>query len=243
MSLAIMQPYFFPYIGYFQLIQAVDKIILYDYVNFIKKGWVNRNRVVQINKGPVFITAPIKKASSNKRIDEIELDNSTQWQAKLLDMLRHNYRKMPYFDEFFPILTDLLNQNHEQINTLNFEIISSIATLLEIDTEIECGSDKYHTMEFDLLMNEFPIAKKDQRIINICRAEKNSNYINPIGGVEIYSKEVFKQEGVNLQFLQTNNIEYQQPTKEFHPYLSIVDMLFCCGIDNTKLHLNNYQLL
>ena len=112
MKLAIMQPYFFPYIGFFQLMDAADKIILYDHVHFIKNGWIKRNRILEKNKGDVWIRVPVSDASSNKKIYEIEMDAKSCWQKKIVNLLEHNYKNAPYYHEIMPHLWPIFNKQY-----------------------------------------------------------------------------------------------------------------------------------
>jgi hypothetical protein len=115
MKLAIMQPYFFPYLGYFQLISTVDKFILYEHVQYIKKGWINRNRIIELNKGDIYIRVPIKKKETNPYICEAEIDNSTLWGKKIINLLFYNYKKSPFFEEIYPFFENIFNQHYDKI--------------------------------------------------------------------------------------------------------------------------------
>ena len=243
MKLAIMQPYFFPYIGYFQLINAVDKIILYDHVHYIKKGWVHRNRILELNNGDIYIAVPTKNSSSNKRISEIEIDSSCKWQKKICDALLHNYRRSQFFGEIYPFLCELLDRPYGKLNKLNFETTTGIAKLLGVETAIVCGSEDYLLIEEDLCARTTELETKTQRIISICKQENAKTYVNAIGGTELYMKADFEDNGINLFFIKAKDCHYKQLSDTFYPNLSIIDVLFNCGVEKTKELLGNYELV
>ena len=205
MKVAIMQPYFFPYIGYFQLINAVDVFVIYDSIEFSKKGWINRNRILVNDKDYVF-TLPLKKDSDFLNVDERFLsDNWNSDKIKLLNKIKESYRKAPFYNDVIVILEDALN--YEDKNLFDFIKNSLIKVLdyLEIKTKIIQSSE----VDFDNSL------KNQDKIIAICNAMNAKTYINPIGGIELYDKEVFKASGIELQFLKANPITYQQYGRHF----------------------------
>lgn len=243
MKLAIMQPYFFPYLGYFQLMDAVDKIILYDYVHYIKKGWIKRNRILEQNHGAVWIVAPVCKESSHTRISETKIDVHSAWQKKLLNLLEHNYKNAPYYHEIMPILRPFLERQFSHLATFNFESIRTIAELLDMNVSIEYGSSRFLDIEQQLEESLTQEDHRSLRIWKICEREKADSYINPIGGKELYDKQQFADQGIRLFFLQTKAYSYKQVTGDFIPDLSIIDVLCNCGIQQTQKLLKNYQLV
>lgn len=234
MKVAIMQPYFFPYIGYFQLINAVDVFVIYDSIEFSKKGWINRNRILVNNKDYVF-TLPLKKDSDFLNVDERFLsDNWNSDKIKLLNKIKEAYRKAPFYNDVIVILEDALN--YEDKNLFGFIKNSLIKVLdyLEIKTKIIQSSE----VNFDNSL------KNQDKVIAICNALKAKSYINPIGGLELYDKEVFKASGIELQFLKANPITYQQYENEIVMFLSIIDvMMFNSVGDIKKFITNEFQIL
>lgn len=224
-KVAIMQPYFLPYIGYFQLINTVDTFILYDDVNFINKGWINRNNILVGNKANLF-TIPLKNTSQNKLINEIEILNDGKWQKKLLKTIEQSYKKASEFDIFFPILTDIINFQENNISHYIYNSINIISNYLDINTSIIKSSSIYNNVQL----------KAEERIIDICKKEKANIYINPIGGIELYKKENFEKENIQMHFIKTKPIEYQQFSHSFVPYLSIIDLLMF----NDKLKITQF---
>ena len=254
MTIAIMQPYFMPYIGYFQAINAVDKYILYGNVNFEKKSWVNRNRLMQRNGVIEPMVVPLKKKSSNALIKDITIDYSTDWQRRLLRSIQTNYGKALYFEETFTLLTTILSKQYETLMELNTESIKAVAQHLGITTEIETDNSRFNGMEeelrqlddryeaFPYMLKTHPV-RKVARVIEMCKREGSDHYINAIGGMELYSKDEFAQYGIQLEFIKTNPIVYNQFNNTFEPNLSIIDVLMHNGKERTKQLLNEYTLV
>ena len=256
MKLAIMQPYFMPYIGYFQAINAVDKYILYDNLNFIKDAWVNRNRLLLCNGNVSTFSVPIIAKSSNTKIVDIRIDNSQKWGEKLLKTIFLNYKKVSDFDEIFPLLETILSRKYDFLSELNVLSIKTIAEFLSIGTVIEYDNSKYISLEDNLLLvdqqNYSPFQylektqpiKKVARVIAICKAEGATSLINAIGGQSLYSQEEFAKYGIDLKFVQTDlDLRYNQFSHEFTSNLSIIDVLMHNGKARTKQLLNAYTLI
>ena len=228
-----MQPYIFPYIGYFQLINAVDTFVFYDDVNFIKRGWINRNRIL-VNGEESLITFPCIKASQNKEIREIEIDLSDKQYKKILKTISFTYKNAPKYKEVYPIVQNCLESNSRTISDLAIYSIQQICKYMNIKTSFEISSLKYpSTKGLD----------KADRLIEIVKIEKGKKYINPIGGQQLYAKKYFEANKVNLQFLNSIEIEYVQFTNDFVPNLSMIDVLMFNSIDRVRDMLNSYELL
>jgi hypothetical protein len=232
MKIAIMQPYFFPYIGYFQLINAVDKFVIYDDVNYINKGWINRNNIIVNGKAHLF-TIPLKDASQNKLINEIYLSEESKWRINFLKTIDQNYKKAPFFAPVFPFIEEIINFNCNKIAELIVYSLQTLIAYLKIKTELVASSSIYNVADY----------KGQERILAICKKENSNHYINPIGGQDIYSKELFDSEGVKLNFLKTNPITYTQYKNEFIPWLSMIDVIMFNSPDQIHSYLNNYQLI
>ncbi len=215
MKIAIMQPYIFPYIGYFQLINAVDKFVIYDNIQFTKKGWINRNRLL-LNGKDEYFTLPLKNDSDFLNVNEREL--STDWlkeKTKILNKIKENYKKAPYFNEVYNLVES--NFNFENLNLFDFILNALKNTLnyLTIKTEIVVSST--------LAINHS--LKAEEKVIAICKELNAETYLNPIGGIELYNKEHFLNEGIKLNFIKANNCVYNQLNNEFIPFLSIIDVM------------------
>jgi hypothetical protein len=247
MKLGIMQAYFFPYIGYFQLIEAVDKFIIYENVSFRKRSWITRNRL--LNKScetPYFINVPVHGSSSNKRIKDIEINYSSDWTTKLTKGIYHDYKHALHFDTIYPLLKDWLSVKHKSLHDFNSQLIISICSLLSINTQIVYKNSEHLLLEDKLssLADISGVTIKAQRIIELCKVEQAEIYVNPIGGREMYDKSEFKSKGIDIYFTQQNEpLPYPQFSNEFIPYLSIIDELMHSGIEGTKKSLKNYSLV
>lgn len=231
MKVAIMQPYFFPYIGYFQLINAVDKFIIYDDVNYINKGWINRNNILVNGKSNLF-TLPLKEASQNKKINEIVLIEDTKWKLKFLQTISQNYKKAKNFESVFPLIEKSINSEEKNISKYNTIQIKTICEYLNITTEIISSSTIYNNRHL----------KASERILDICLKEKAKIYINPSGGTNLYSVEYFMTKGIDLVFLKSKSIIYKQLSNDFIPWLSVIDLLMFNDINSLTYILKQFEL-
>lgn len=229
MKIAIMQPYFFPYIGYFQLINAVDLFVLYDDVNYIKGGWINRNRLL-LNGKSHLITLRVRKASPNRLINEIELDG---YQKKSIKSFRQAYQKAPYFNDVMPIIEDIYS--YSSLNLAKF-LHNSIR---QVQQYIQCHTPVIFSSQIPKNKN----SKGAEKIVNICSIINAEEYINAIGGTSLYSKEFFTNKGIMLKFLKTDRIEYPQFDNVFVPNLSIIDTLMFNSLKKVQCFLNAYKLI
>jgi hypothetical protein len=213
--LSIMQPYIFPYIGYFHLIQATEKIVFYDDVNYIKRGWINRNRILLNGKDHVF-TIPVSKASQNKQIREIEIAIDEKFRTKFVSTLLNAYKKAPFYKEVITVVEKVLEAPAENISELAITSICSVYDYLGKNINwTESSSCCAETIE----------EKKGDRLIAISKNLGYDKYVNSIGGMELYVKDDFAAKGVNLSFVKSKPIAYDQGLAEFIPNLSIIDIL------------------
>ena len=233
MKVAIMQPYIFPYIGYFQLINIVDKFIIYDDVNFIKKGWINKNKILN-NGSELYFSIPIKKSSQNKLINELLLGNDYDyWKKKFLNSLNFSYKKTPNFESSYNLISRILNyETLELSKLLKFSILET-CDFLEIPTNIYTSSKA---------MYENSNLKSSDRILDICKKEKSSEYINLIGGINLYEKKEFQKYNIELKFIRTLSFKYNQISNDFHKNLSIIDIIMNCSKEEIKNMLLLYNL-
>ena len=213
MKVAIMQPYFLPYIGYFQLIAAADLFIIYDNIKYTKKGWINRNRLLSQGTDVVF-TIPLASDSDSLDIRERSLSENFH-RDKMLNKFRESYRRAPHFPETFSLLQEILRfQDRNLFHFLRFSI-SRTCLSLGISTEIRESSS--FAIDHGL--------KGQDRVTALCEAAGASTYINPIGGVGLYSREAFAAHGIELKFLRATPLGYPQFDHDFVPWLSIVDVM------------------
>lgn len=224
-----MQPYFFPYIGYFQLINAVDKFVFYDDVNYINRGWVNRNKIL-INSEVHYLIISLKEASQNRTINQIEIIDNRQ---KMLKTIQMAYKKAPNFKDAFPVIEKCLNIDTICISALNIHSIREVCKYLEIKTIFERSGKIYP---------ETKGLGRTERIVSICKSNNVDIYINAIGGKEIYAKRDFEKHAIQLFFLKPEIVEYKQYGNLFQPWLSIIDVLMFNKVSAIKEMLNHYKL-
>lgn len=232
MKIGIMQPYFFPYIGYFQLIQAVDQFIVYDNIKYTKKGWINRNRILHNGKDMMF-SLPLKNDSDYLNVGERELTPDFN-RNKLLNQVKVAYRRAPYFAQTFPLFEQVVH--FEDANLFRFLHHSIVKTCeyLGITTEVKISSD----IAIDHSL------KNQEKVIALCAAVGASTYVNAIGGMELYSKETFLEKGIELKFIKSKPFEYVQFCDEFVPWLSIIDVMMFNSREETLASITgNYDLI
>lgn len=234
MKLGIMQPYIFPYIGYFQLINAVDKFVFYDDVNFIKQGWINRNRILLNGKDHLF-TIPVKDVSSFRLINEAEIDQKSfpQWKKKFYKTVTAAYSKAPNYSQINELIIKILDTPASTISEVGKNSIIEIAKNLQLQTFFILSSTLYDNAHL----------KAQERVIDICKKEQATEYLNASGGSELYSKISFKKENIELSFIKTKHIIYKQLSEHFVPNLSIIDALMFNTKEQISQFLNSYDLV
>jgi hypothetical protein len=232
MRLAIMQPYFFPYIGYFQLIAAVDEFVIYDQIKYTKKGWINRNRMLQNGKDVMF-SLPLKSGSDYLEICERELSAEFD-KEKFVQQLAGAYKRAPYFEPTILLVRRILE--YDNINLFQFLRHSLVQTCkhLGVTTDIKTSSD----ICFDNTL------KGQEKVLAICKAIGTDIYINAIGGEELYSKDAFLEQGMRLKFIKSKEFQYAQFNGPFVPWLSILDVMMFNSIDAIQdIIFNNHELV
>lgn len=232
MKIGVMQPYFFPYIGYWQLMNAVDTYVVLDDVNYINRGWINRNRLL-INGQPQYFNILLSEASQNKKINEIEIIHDQNHIGKLYRMLELNYKKAPYYSEAMGIFEKVIENEEKNLALFLFDQIKTVAEYFDMDTNIILSS----SIEKDNSL------KGETKILDICHIQGGTEYINAIGGMELYTKEHFIAEDMTLQFLKTDAISYNQQGKDFVSGLSILDVMMNNSKDQVKELLYKYTLI
>jgi hypothetical protein len=226
-----MQPYIFPYLGYFQLLAAVDLFVVYDNIKYTKKGWINRNRFLQ-NGRDVTFTIPLKAGSDYLDIRDREVAAAFD-REKLLNQIRDAYRRAPYFEDTFAFVERVLR--HDDRNLFGFLQHSLAATCshLGIGTKMVVSS----AVEVD------PELKAQARVLATCEAMDATTYINATGGVGLYSRDAVLERGVELRFIRSNPVIYSQFDAEFVPSLSIVDVMMFNSVSEIRDRLlNEYEL-
>lgn len=232
MKLAIMQPYFLPYIGYFQLIAAVDTFVVYDRIKYTKKGWINRNRLL-LNGSDASFTLPLKNVSDGLDIAERELAPDFD-RGKLLARFEGAYRKAPFYEPTFALLERIVRHPDNNLFGFVLHALQATCTHLGVGTDIRVSSSVGHDNE----------AKGQDKVLSICRKLEATTYINAIGGVDLYAAPVFSEHGIELRFLKSRPFVYAQFGAPFVPWLSIADvMMFNAPQAISDCLAHNYDLI
>jgi|688.fasta_scaffold208532_2 hypothetical protein len=225
MIASIMQPTFMPWLGYFNIIKSSDIFVFLDDVQFEKRSWQQRNKIL-INKKEGYLTIPtISKSRFNQKINEVIMDNDQQWKIKHIKTLKNNYSKHEYFDQTFSIINAIYQNNYEKLLDLNVNFIKSVLNFLSIETKIIFSS------QFNLS------SSKENRILELCKIIKAKKYISPIGS-KIYLKdgEIFKKNNIELEYIDYQYKVYKQKKIEkFVPRLSVIDAMFNLGKNTIEI--------
>jgi len=229
-----MQPYIFPYIGYFQLIAAVDRFVIHDDVQWIKGGWINRNRILA-NGQPRYITLPIQNASSSLNINERELSSDAErHKKKILQRIHGAYRKAPYFNSVISLVSRCLACQQKNISRFAVNCLRECCNHIGLDTPFVLCSE----------LDKDDQLRASDRVLEIIRVMKGRHYINPIGGTDLYEKKQFSEREVRLSFIKTRNVPYQQfQNPAFIPFLSIIDVMMFNSKEEIAVLLREYDLL
>lgn len=227
MKLGIMQPYFLPYIGYWQLMNAVDTYVIYDDVNYIKGGWINRNRLL-LNGQPFLFTIPLAAMSPYKKINEIAMLPPPD---KLLKCIQQAYLKAPFFASVYPLVETVVRFDSKNLAEFLIYSIQAVAGHIGIKTTFLISSE----------LNIGPQLSGQDRVLSMCEQLGATEYYNAIGGQELYSQQAFNDRGVKLSFLKSNTVEYRQFHNEFIPNLSILDVMMFNSREKTNSFLNAFS--
>jgi len=219
---AIMQPYFLPYVGYFQLIESVDLFVVYDNIKYTKKGWINRNRLLRDGHDAVF-SLPLKHDSDALDVRDRVLAPDFR-PEKLLQELAGAYRRAPYFVQTFPLIERIVR--FEERNLFEFLHHGIVATCEHIGIGTEIRRSSEIAVDHNL--------KGQDKVLALCAAVGTGVYVNAIGGMELYSRDEFRRRGITLRFLRSGPFEYPQFGAPFVPALSIVDVLMFNPLDAVR---------
>lgn len=232
MKVAIKQPCFMPYVGYFQVIKYVDTYVLYDDVNYYKGGYINRNNIL-VNNRSNMIVIPVKDASRRKLINEVELHKEDRLFRNATKTIQMAYKKAPYFDAVFPIIERVLDSDDQLVSELAQRSIVEVAAYLGFKTRFIVSSESFSNSRG---------IEKEQRLITICKEIGAKSYVCDIGGEEIYKKENFEKEGLDLQFFVPALSEYKQFDADFIPALSIIDALMFNSVEEVNAMMDRFEL-
>ena len=231
MKVAIMQPYFFPYIGYWQLMDAVDCFVIYDDVNYIKQGWINRNKI-QVDGSERYFHISICKASQNKKINQLNVDTDIRERKKTIRTIELAYKNAPNFMRVFPMAKEIIL--NKEINLADYlaDSLQKTASYLGIKTKLIRSSE----------INKNNTRKGQDKILDICKILGADEYYNAIGGKKLYTSNAFHEKGIQLYFLRTGEIKYQQFKTDFISNLSILDIMMFNSTELIAEILKNYTL-
>lgn len=228
MKVAIMQPYFFPYFGYWQLIKAVDTFVFFDDVNYIQKGFINRNSLL-VNGRPKLFTLELIGASQNKKINEIIVGGN---RPKILKMIQFSYKKASHYENFFPVVESILTNREQNLAKYIGNSIKEVSRYLGLEREFIFSSS----------LNYNRSGKGQDKILSIVEHLGGKQYVNLPGGINLYEPESFKDHDIELSFLQADDIHYSQGSMDFVPNLSIVDFAMRRSSREISSNLNHFKL-
>lgn len=228
MLVASNQPYLFPYIGYWQLMNLADSFVISDSMQYIKKGYINRNYIL-LNGERHRFTMEVMGVHGTSLINEVGVGKNAR---KIESTIKHAYKNAPYFNDVFPIIHDLLHFQEKNLARYLGNSMQGIANYLGMKTKFVYLSDLQGDTEL----------KAQNRTIDICKRMKADKYVNAIGGQSLYDKDSFKKEGMELSFLEVSDVKYKQFYNEFVPHLSIIDVLMFNSKVQTKQLLEQYTL-
>ncbi len=237
MKVGIMQPYFFPYIGYISLIKHTDKFILFDPVQFIRHGWIERNRILKQNEGWLYIQVPlILKDGRDTIIKDVAIDNAQQWKSKILAQVQPYKKNAPYYFKVLNLLNTLFAEEYNDIVSLNKKALELICNYLGIEKKIDIFSDMHLDIE--------EVHAPDEWALNICKTIGNvKEYWNPPGGQSFFDKVKYNEVGIDLKFQSVKIMPYDQKNNMFEPGLSILDVMMFNSPEEINVMLDNYELI
>ena len=234
MKVGIMQPYFFPYIGYFQLINVVDRFILFDDVQYIRHGWINRNKILKPVEGQQYIQMPLAPHNRDTLIKNINVKDGNEWKEKILRQIEHYKKKAPFYPQVCRLLMQCFESTEPNIARLNGFFLARVLNYLGIDFKIEISS----TMNFDYSN----VNDAGEWALRISEQLGASEYINPPGGIAIFEKIKFEKSNIKLSFIHPLFKEYSQHRSTFEPGLSIIDVLMFNSPQLVLDLLNDYTI-
>lgn len=230
-----MQPYFMPYVGYFSLINAVDKFVLLDDVQFIRHGWIERNRILDSNKNWQYIKVPLIKHPRNTLIKGISINNNLKWKEKIFSQLVCYKKKAPYYSEVSKLLNSILVNDYNSITELNYQALLAICDFLEISTEFLIASKMNYSI--NSIQNSGDWALEISKLMNA------TTYINPIDGINLFDKDQFKKNKISIKFISPSLTPYNQKRNEFEKALSIIDVMMFNSKEDIQKIMVEFEML
>lgn len=236
MKLGIMQPYFFPYLGYFSLIKHTDKFILFDPVQFIRHGWIERNRTLKPGEGWQYIQVPLVKFARETNIADVRINNAENWKNKIVAQLQHYKKLAPYYRNVMELLNNVFSDNYDDIVSFDKKSLEAVCEFLGFERNMEV----YSKMDLEIE----PVYAPDEWALNICKAIPGADeYINPPGGQSFFDKSKYDKNNIKLEFLEINLHEYSQKRPVFESGLSVIDVMMFNSPEEISTMLDDYKIL
>ena len=236
MKAAIMQPYFFPYVGYFSLMEYADRFIFFDTPQYISRGWINRNRLLTASGDPVYMTVPIRKAPRETAIRDILIDDSKDWRQTIYGQLTAYKKRAPRYRAVNDLVHGILDGfDGGSLSELDIRAVKAVCAELDIRCEFDTFS------EMDLGIDS--VGAPDEWALEISKKIGAGTYVNPPGGMDFFDRSKYEKAGIELRFLRSGLKPYVQRVGKWEPALSILDVMMFCGRDEIREMLNDYELL
>lgn len=231
-----MQPYFVPYLGYFSLIKHTEQFILFDTVQFIRHGWIDRNRILKPSNGWQYINVPLRKHSRETMIKDVKIHSEVDWKDKIFRQLEHYKKRAPFYQDTIDLLKCSFDVQTDSIVKLNENLIKVICDHIGINVNLSIFSE--------MNLNVEEVNAPDEWALNICKSIGNvDEYWNPEGGLEFFDRSKYEKEGINIQFLKINLRKYPQRRRDFEPGLSIIDAMMFNKPEKINEMLDDYELI
>lgn len=236
MSLGIMQPYFFPYLGHFALIMRTDRWIVFDPVQYIDRGWMNRNRIIHPTQPEtMYVTVPVS-VHRDTLIRDVSIDAAQPYAERILGQLTASYRKRaPHFQAVYALVEECLSTGMHSLRDLNVLCLQRVCQYLEIPLKFEIFSEMELSIE--------PVHSPDEWALHICKALGETDYLNPPGAMEMFDRKKYSDAGVSIRFLQFEPTPYNQKKSCFLPNLSVLDAMMFCPPEEIRAMLGRFTLL
>lgn len=235
MKIAIMQPYLFPYIGYFSLIANTERFVFFDTPQYIRRGWINRNRIISCKNKVIYFNVPINKADRSTPINQIKIDNSTDWKASFLGQLTAYKSRAPYYNDTIELVHNVIDKECSFISKLAIDSIIQTSDRIGLKTEYSVFSE--------MNMNDINVSSPDEWALEIAQRLGYSVYVNPPGGIDFFNPEKYADRGIELLFLEQELTEYKQRIGCFVPGLSIIDVMMFCSPNEIRKMFNNFKFI
>lgn len=226
MNLGVMQPYFFPYLGYFELIQKTDRWVVFDTVQYNARSWMNRNRILHPIEGTQYIGVPVRHAPKGTPIREIRLIDKAAAERRVLGQLAHYRRHAPYYEAVTGLVGGTFAVASDRLVDVNLAGLSAVCRYLAVPFTWQLCSD--------LRINGADIGHAGAWALAIARHLDASRYINPPGGRILFRPEEWREAGIELRFTEPPTLRYSCAPYEFVEHLSILDVLMWMSPDKVR---------